>query len=331
MPLTTTGDRQLGAEMSYHAYTEDSWGVTPGDPDYLFLALESFGLVHTTDRRESRPYFGQMAKKHGRRFKPRVEGSISGALYGDYITEGSETISKAEWLLSKVFGTDTGPTIPSFGILRQEPLTDAGKRFPGLRMNQFTLQGSADTGRLDWNASLIGLPEVEFANGSYRTVPNDLNQLTEFEYYDSTFTINDYEGTSADLAFCFESFSLTRALGLKPRFGNCSQGPTSINRTTLDTQLNFRIEKKNNNWDDARRLMTSETEFGVVIELKGKHSGTGGSGTEYAVVTITLPRCQLLNPVDADTFDDVSMIDVSTEVLKPDSSAPQVSVAYSEE
>lgn len=332
MPLTDSGDRQLGAEMSFHAYSEATWGVTPGGggPDYFFLPLESCQLVHTTDRREAKPYFGQLAKKHGRRFKPRTEGSLSGALYGENITSDSGTPSKAEWLLKKVFGTETGPTIPSFAILRQESITDAGKKFPGLRINQFTLQGSADTGRIDWNASVMGLPDVEFANGSYRSVPNDLKKLTEFEYYDSTFTIDD--GSSSEgLPFCFENFSLVRNHGLKPRYGNCSAGPTSINRTMRDTQFNFRIEKKNNNWDDARRLMTSETEFGVVLELKGKHSGTGGSGTEYAVITITMPRCQLLNPQDADTFDDVTVIDVTTEVLKPDSSSAQVAVAYSEE
>lgn len=331
MPLTDVGSPQLGAEMSYHAYSEASWGVTPGTPDYLFLPLETFGIVHTTDRREAKPYFGQLAKKHGRRFKPRSEGSIGGALHGEYVTDGSDSVSKAEWLLKKVFGTESGPTIPSFAILRQESITNAGKRFPGLRINQFTLTGSADSGRIEWNSSVMGLPEVQFANGSYRTVPNDLKKLTEFEYWDSTFRINDNGVSSAADTFCFQNFTLTRNHGLKPVFGNCSAGPTSINRTVRDTQFNFRIEKKNNSWDTARRLMTSETEFEVVVELKGKHSGTGGSGTEYAVITITMPRCQLLNPQDADTFDDISFIDVQTEVLKPDSSSAQVSIAYTEE
>jgi hypothetical protein len=177
----------------------------------------------------------------------------------------------------------------------------------------------------------MGLPEVQFANGSYRTVPNDLKKLTEFEYYDSTFTLNDNATESSPATFCFQNFTLTRNHGLKAVFGNCDDGPTSINRTVRDTQFNFRIEKKNNAWDTARRLMTSETEFEAVLELKGKHSGTGGSGTEYAVITITMPRCQLLNPQDADTFDDISFIDVQTEVLKPDSASAQVSIAYTEE
>lgn len=333
MSLLDTGTRQLGAEMSYFAYSEATWGTTPGAPDYLFLPLETWSVAHTTDRRESKPFYGIMAKKHGRRFKPRSEGSLGGGLYGDVIDEGSGEMSKAEWLLTKVFGDETGPDIPSFGIMRQESITNAGKRFPGLRMNQFTLQGSADAGRVEWNASVIGLPEVQLANGGYQSVPNNLHLLSDFEYADCEFTIAEIvDGvTGSANAFCFENFTWTRNLGLKPRYGSCNAGPTSINRTMVDTQYNFRIEKKNNDWDTARRLMTGETEFAVVMTLKGLHSGTGGSGTEYTVVTVTLPRCQLLNPQDADTFDDVTAIDVTTEVMKPDSASAQVSIAYTEE
>jgi len=301
----------------YFAYLESTWGTTPGSPARVLLPLDSYGVQFMTDRRTNTPQIGQYGRKHGRRFRGRPEGSLGGPLFPQF--DASTTKSKAQWLLEWVFGGESAINLPSIGIeVAEVGIANAGKRHAGMRCSQFTLQGSEDSGRVDWSATATGKTETVLASGDYTAVADDLGLLTDFEFADCVLTI----GSAVQE---MKSFQITRNQPLKIHYlGDTS--PSAVVKTGRETTFQVVILKETNGYDVVRRALDAETELDVNLLLKGKHEGTGAD--TYTTISIDMPRAQVITPTDTHSREDISTIQIQCDVLKPDSASPEISFTY---
>lgn len=301
----------------YFAYLESAWGTTPVSPARVMLPLDTYGVQFVSERRTSTPQIGQYGRKHGRRFRGRAEGSLGGPLFPQF--DGSTSKSKAQWLLEWAFGGESNILLPSIGIeVAEVGIANAGKLHAGMRCSQFTLQGSEDSGRVDWSATTMGKSEAVLAAGSYQPVPDDLNLLTDFEFADIVLTLGS---TVTEM----KSFQITRNQALKAHYLGATT-PSAVVKTQRETELQFVILKESNGYDVIRRAIDTESELDINLLLKGKHEGTGTD--TYTTISIDMPRAQIVMPTDTHSRDDISTINVQCDLLKPDSSSPEISFTY---
>ena len=304
----------------YYAYAEETWGTTPGSPARVLLPLDSYGVNFMTDRRTSQPQIGQYGRKHGRRFRGRVEGSLGGPLFPQFDVSTSK--SKAQFLLDWVFGGEADINLPSIGVeVAEVGIADAGKRHAGLRCSQFTLTGSEDSGRIDWSASVTGKSEALLAAGSYVAVPHDLNLLTDFEFADTVLTIDS-------VAQEMKSFQIVRNQPLQVHYLG-STTPSALVKVGRETTMQFVILKQSSGCDAIRRTVTAEAELDIQLVLKGKHEGTGSD--TYTTITIDIPRAQIATVTDGHSRDNISTVTIDIDGLKPDSSAADIAFTYDTE
>lgn len=304
----------------YHMYAESAWGTTPETPARVLMPLDTYGINFMTDRRTSQPQIGQYGRKHGRRFRGRPEGSMGGPLFPQF--DSSTTKSKAQWLLEWVFGGEANINLPSIGIeVAEVGITDAGKRHAGMRCSQFTLTGSEDSGRIDWSATTTGKSEALLAAGSYQSVPNDLNLLTDFEFADCILTI----GTEVQE---MKSFTITRNQPLQVHYLG-SRNPSALVKSARETTLQLVILKETSGYDAIRRDVENETELDVNLLLKGKHEGTGAN--TYTTISIDMPRAQISQVTDGHSRDNISTVTIDCDSLKPDSASADISFTYDTE
>lgn len=304
----------------YHMYLETAWGATPETPARVLMPLDTYGVSFLADRRTSLPQIGQYGRKHGRRYRGRPQGSMSGPLFPQF--DSSTGKSKTQWLLEWVFGGETSINLPSIGIeVAEVGIADAGKRHAGMRCSQFALTGSEDSGRVDWAATATGKSEALLAAGSYQAVPDDLGLLTDFEFADCVLTI----GSAVQE---MKSFQITRSQPLQVHYLG-SRNPSAIVKGGRETGLQLVILKETAGYDAIRRDVENETELDVNLVLKGKHEGTASD--TYTTISIDMPRAQVATVTDAHSRENVSTVTIDCDSLKPDSSAAEISFTYGTE
>lgn len=297
-----------GQNIHVTAWDEDNltggsgtWGTKPGSPTYKFLPCYSYDVKFNTTRRNSRPHLGQYAVKHGRRYKGIPSGSMSGPM----------TASVAEFITDWAFAGD-GVNFPSsIGCERAEGPDVANEQANGLMCNTFTLAGNEDQGNVVWTADVMG--HSVGTVGTAQTVPNDLDSLSDFEFIDATLEI---DSTATQMS----GFSLNRQNNLVPKWLGSST-PQTLARTSQTTNFSFELPKQAATYDVVRRLLTAETEYDITLAVAGI---TGGGTT--TTVTIDMPRCQVIMPDDAYGVDQLTMTTISTQCLKPDTSAAPISI-----
>lgn len=318
----------VGSGVYVHAYPETTWGTKPGSPTYVFMPVETYDVQRVRNRRTSRPYFGNQGYKHGQTNTMYVQGGMAGALYGIHNSGISKSL--AQFVCELGFGKDSeanATAINSIGIEHAQGPDIANVNHQGLRCNTFTLSGSADSGRWEYSADLIGKTEIALATA--QKVPADLNKLIEFDFAGTVFkiapivegVIGSYVGTEVD------SIQIVRNHNLKTKTGT-KTSLTRLDKTTRQTQLTFVLDKESDSYSNAARLMTAGgiDEYAVTMTLLGR---TAGSHEDvFTRITIQINRAQLIDPTDTFNRDDYVSSSIALDCLMPDSDDPDIAIIY---
>jgi len=297
-------------------WAESTWGTKPGSTPYVFLPLTQLDVAFQAERRENRPFLGQFGRNHGRRLKGMPRGSMGGLLHGFYDSDVSKSL--AEFVLDWVFDSPTSNFPPSIGLERAEGPNVANEQFNGLRVNQFTLTGSEDSGVVSWTADVMGHSAAAVVTA--QTIPNDLETMADFEFADVSMTVDHGGGAAAEQ---ISEFTLVRNNALEVKYLGALT-PQALFRTDRLTTFSFNFPKQADTYDVYRRLMTSETELDIILSMQGLHNGTAAN--DYTTCTIDMERCQIASIEDANG--NPKMVTVNCVVLKPDSSTADVVVTF---
>lgn len=307
----------VGQNIHIVSCLEETWGQTPNAPTYVFMPLETYDVKLKRDRRNSNPYLGAFRRKHGTNYRGMPTGSLGGALYGHW-PEGLGS-SYAEYVVNFAFANPTSNDLLSMCCEQAQGPNVANKRHNGLRFNTFTLQGSQDSGRVEWSADVLGRSESYLETA--QEVPVNLYRLPEFEFADVTLSVAD---SSDGMDIPIASFQLTVSNGLQTHYMN-ARIPTSLKRTTRQVGFQFVIDKNSKDYDDAARLAT-DTEYDFTLTLLGLHNGSGSD--DYTRLVIDMPRAQLMDPDDNYQVDNYIMTTLPMDILNPDNSDGDIELTW---
>lgn len=312
-----------GAQRFITAWSENLvWGTKPASPSSLLLPVETCNISTPRDRRNNKPYFGSKKKKHSRGYRGMPTGNLGGALHG-YWPFGL-AMSIAQWLLEMAFDHGTSMDLKSFGVEDANGPNVSNKQFNGLRFNTFSLQGSEQSGRVDWSGAAMGKSEVDVATTGF-SVPSDLEKLLDFEFPDVTMEF-DLAGGTSYTEYPVQSFTLARNNMLRASY-LAERTPSHLKSMGADTGLQVVRHKNDKVWDAFARTLTADTEISGRLTLLGLHNGSGGSD-DYTQVVITMPRLVFLDPTDQDAVEDYKMQTLAFDLLKPDTASEEISIAY---
>lgn len=301
-----------------YAYSESSFGTAPTSPTRVFIPVEAYDVDRVAESRQSRPFIGRYDSKHARTFKGHLAGEMSGALYG-YVATG--TTSLAKYILDWAFAQDGSQGLDSKGIeYAQGDDDEANVLHAGMRVNSFTLQGDEDSGRIEYSANLIGKVETALAN--HTDVPVDMEDLVEFDFADSSLTIDTGSGATATE---FRAFSITREHAISLSY-NANRSPSMACKTQEVTTMTLELYKEDDTYDAYARDYTSEQDLDIALTLKGSHNGSGASG-DYTQIVIDIPKARIM-PVET-RWDNPAVTVLNLAVLKPDVTEEAISFTYS--
>ena len=295
---------------------ETTWGTSPGTPPYFHIPVESYGVKMKRDRRNAALFTGLQQRKHGKSFRGMPAGQLVSCMYGwkpsgfgtsimqilvDWAMSEPETVDK----LSKLAEWAEGPDVSNV-------------RHNGLRVNGWTIEGSADAGNVKISLDLMG--KTESALATAQTLPNDRELCVEMEFTDCTFAL----GGSAIL---LRSFRWQGQNNLAATYLN-STSPSFLSSGDLVETLNFTFMKAADTYPAYNRAFAEVEQTGQIV-LKGAHNGTGTGGTNYTVLTVDFNRLAFVEPEDSSGK---ALIEegLSFEVLKPDSASAAKTLTYSE-
>jgi hypothetical protein len=206
----------------------------------------------------------------------------------------------------------------SYGAQWAEGPDIANREHNGLRVDNFSIQGDEDSGMNTWNMDVKGKSEIPLVTA--QTLPTDHDKLADMEYADVTFTIDT-------VATKISNYTLSAAYGLKERYNN-SREPDLLFKTQRVLNLSFNLVKNDDSYQAAVRLLTSDEEYDIQLQITGLHNGSGASGTSTQVI-FDMPRVSLLNPEDARAIEDLTMTQVNCTVLKDDTTELDLSQTWS--
>jgi len=307
----------LGPNSHVFVYAESAWGTKPGTPVYVYLPVDSFGLKTQGQTRYNDPYTGGRFQKHAQAYNMAPSGQMGGKFHGYEDAGISESI--AQMITDLAYGALADNESASIGVEWAQGPDTANKQFNGMRMDQLTIQGSAQSGVVEWNASFVGKNEVTLATA--QTVPNDLEKLVDFQFCDMTLSIDSS-------AIKIASFQLQRSLNQKPKWLN-SRTPNCIKVGKIVDTITFQFLKNANTYDTIQRAMASAgtmSEKDLDVVLLGNHNGTGTNTNTR--LTIDIPRACITDIDDKLSADDVFEQGLTFAILKPDSSTSAVTLSY---
>lgn len=312
----------VGAESYLHLTDETNWGQssvgsgsgTAGTP--FFIGAVNYGVRMQRLTRKPNVYVGLHQRKGGSKvYGGNVSGQLVTPLYS-YIPTG-QTVAIARKLMDWAF-LDLELEEPASKTAHwAEGPNTANKRHTGLRVNQATLTGSADSGEIQLSLDLIGKEEMGYPTAT--AIPDDLEKLEDMSFTDCTFTL---EGSTVQAS----GFTQTLARNLQPQRLN-DFWITSLCGAVRDETIQFVIPKNDATYDVRNRL-TTDTEVTGQFTMQGLHNGTGGSGN-YTKLTRAFGRLRFLSQEQSGDFG-IQMQTLTFEVLKPDSSSASYTDSWSE-
>ena len=296
---------------------ETTWGTTPGTPVYYHLPVTAYGVKMARDRRNSAPFVGLQQRKHGRSFRGMPAGQIQTNLYG--FKPGGAAQSLMEYLVT--WACSQPETIDKLSKLADwaEGPDVSNVRHSGLRVNGWTIEGSADSGTVTLTLDLMGKTEAALVTA--QTLPNDRELCVEMEFTDCTFALGG-------VAQLLRSFRWQGQNNLAATYLNATS-PSFLASGQLVETLNFTLMKENDTYAAYQRAFT-EVETTAQIVLKGSHNGSGAGGTNYTVLTVDFNRVAFVNPEDTRAVNALIEQGLTFDVLKPDSSSAAKTLTYSE-
>jgi hypothetical protein len=310
-------------EESYLFLVDESeWGQFPGSSGsagagtYYFCPVLSYGVKATPLVRTAQRHTGLHQDKHQSIYGADVAGSISAHLHG-YKPSGV-SITLAEKLMTWAFGEPETKEVSSKAAEWADGPNVANVRHTGLRVNQATLVGNAQSGDLVLNMDTIG--KEEYGLVTAQTIPADMEKGVDMQMVDCVFTV---DGT----ATLVQSFQHQLNRNLTPIRLSGSHWIAGCPAGRRDETLSITFPLESRKWLDYRRLATA-TEIACTITMQGLHNGTGSTGS-YTKLTRVFNRLSLVDQQRQGDFD-VIMQNVPFRVLKPDSSSNGFTDTWSE-
>jgi hypothetical protein len=304
-----------GVKTYYTFGAETTWGTRPATPVYYQIPLESYGVKMARERRNATPMIGLQQRKHGKSFRGMPSGQLVTNLYGYKPDSNAQSIMQylLTWALSepetvnklsKFIDCAEGPDVTNYTHL-------------GLRVNGWTIEGSADSGTVKVTLDLMGKTEASLVTA--QTLPNDRELCVEMEFTDCTFAI-------AGGAVLLRSFRWQGQNGLAPVYLNATS-PSHLSAGQLVETLNFVYIKAADTYSAYNRAFTEQEMTGQIV-LKGLHNGTGSTGT-FTVLTVDFNRMSFVQPEDSSG---PALIEqgLTWDILKPDSATAAKTLTYSE-
>lgn len=315
----------VGTESYLHLNDETNWGQssvgsgsgTASTP--FFIGVVSYGVRTTRLTRMPQVYVGLHQRKRGPQvYGGDVAGQLVTPLYG-YIPTG-QTLAIARKMLDWAYGDYELEEPASKTAQWTEGPNLANKRHTGLRVNQATLTGQADSGDLQLSLDLIGKEEMGYPTGT--AIPDDLEKLVDMQFTDCTFTL---EGTTVQA----QAFTHTLNRNLQPQRLN-DFWITGLCGGVRDETLQIVIPKTDATWDVRNRLSgaTADVEVTGQYTIQGLHNGTGSSGN-YTKLARAFSRLRFISQEQSGDFG-IQYQALTFQVLKPDSSSNAYADTWSE-
>ncbi|CAB4177912.1 hypothetical protein UFOVP1004_38 [uncultured Caudovirales phage] len=282
-----------GVDNYINIYSESTWGTRPGSPSIINLPVSNYGVSMQRNSRQTQPHYGQFGAVTTHHVNGMLSGQIAGELSG--VEPTASATSLADTIVGWAFGSETSKFLPSYGVEAIEGGI-ADHQHNGLRVNTFTLSGS-ESQAITYTLDVMGKNETDLG-GTATAMTIDMKGFPGFEFFDSTLTIG---GTAYDM----KSFQIQRQNNLKVHYAG-SQTPAVLVRGNRLTSFQCVLFKQDAQWDTIRRSFT-ETDVAIVLTIKGRHAGTGASGT-FRKLVFTMPSCRYLLPADSHAYDDVTTV-----------------------
>lgn len=313
----------IGAESYLHLCKETAWGqssagsgsgAAAGTP--FFVGVVSYGVRMQRLTRKPNVYVGAHQRKGGSKiYGGNISGQIVTPVYS-YIPSG-QTIASGRTMMDWAFGDLELEEPRSMSADWAEGPNLANKRHTGLRVNQATLTGSADSGDIQLSLDLIGQQEIDLPTAT--ALPDDLEKLEDMQFTNCTFTLE-----SATV----QASAFTQTLNRNLQAQRLNEfWITSLCGAARDETIQFVIPKNNATYDIRNRL-TTDTEVTGQFTMQGLHNGTGGAGN-YTKLTRAFSRLRFLSQEQSGDFG-IQMQALTFEVLKPDSSSASYTDTWSE-
>lgn len=311
----------IGAESYLHLTDETAWGqssvgsgsgaaTTP-----FFIGVVSYGVRMQPLKRKPNVFVGLHQRKGGSKvYGGNVTGQLVTPMYS-YIPTG-QSLAIARKMSDWAFGDLELEEPASKTAHWAEGPNVANKRHTGLRVNQATLTGSADSGDIQLSLDLIGQQEMGYPTAT--AIPDDLEKLADMQFVDSTFTL---ESVTTQCS----AFTQTLNRNLQPQRLN-DFWITALCGAVRDETIQFVVPKNDATYDVRNRLAT-DTEVTGQFTIQGLHNGTGTGS--YTKLTRAFNRLRFLSQEQSGDFG-IQMQTLTFEVLKPDSSSASYTDTWSE-
>jgi hypothetical protein len=296
---------------------ETTWGTTPGSPVYYQVPVDSYGVKMNRDRRNATPFVGLMQRKHGKSFRGMPAGQLVTNLYGYLPNSNTQSIMEylVTWAMSE---PETVDKLSKFADWAEGPNV-SNVRHSGLRVNGWTIEGSADSGTVKITLDLMGKTEAALVTA--QTLPNDRELCIEMEFTDCTFSLGG-------VAQLLRSFRWQGQNNLAATYLNATS-PSFLSAGQLVETLNFQIMKADDTYTAYNRAFAEQEMTGQIV-LKAPHNGTGTGGTNYTLLTVDFNRLAFVAPEDARAMNSLIEEGLTFDVLKPDSASAAKTLTYSE-
>lgn len=296
---------------------ESTWGTTPSSPVYYQVPVDSYGVKMNRDRRNSTPFVGLMQRKHGKSFRGMPAGQLVTNLYGYLPNSNAQSIMQylITWAMSE---PETVDKLSKFADWAEGPDV-SNVRHNGLRVNGWTIEGSADSGTVKITLDLMGKSEAALVTA--QTLPNDRELCIEMEFADCTFALGGVAQSLRSFRWQGQnSLAATYLNGTTPSFLSAGQ---------LVETLNFQIMKADDTYTAYNRAFVEQEMTGQIV-LKAPHNGTGTGGTNYTLLTVAFNRLSFVAPEDTRAMNSLIEEGLTFDVLKPDSASAAKTLTYSE-
>jgi hypothetical protein len=309
----------LGARSYFAFAVEDVWGSNPvgaaagsgsnasgSAQDYMHLPVMEYSVRFRPENRQAQAFTGVLQQKHSTNFRGRPSGNLVCPFFGWATHNLSKSLAQALMEIGFANHEDTEP--PSLtGVWAQGP-NIANLIHNGLRCNNATLSGSADSGEVNISLGLDGKSEALLSTAP--SLPVDREKLIDAKFADTTFSIGGSQIQIKDFSWAVQNMLIVEFLN--------SYTPQLILKTAHRETLTVTLMKNSSTYDAYRRL-TTDTDLVGALTVRALHNGT--LSDTYAKLSVAFPRMHLLDVDDQFGMTDLARQPLSFQILKPDTSA----------